>query len=530
MKFSYLNGWYKKENDGLRDFIWSSSSSKLHIESDKNVNFLEFIIGSPIKNELKIIYPSGHFILLNINSGWHTYEIPFSSDISFECKSIDIKNDNRDLGFMLCVSEIKNDLNQWVELKDLKSRWIDIVYYLHSNENSTIDIITKNRIESFPLYNGGQRSISFKINEDDIKDNTFKFKFKKENVNLEIKSIINRENFYDFFGLNSFSDLSTDENLNKTKEIISKERLSIQWFVTWKCNMSCEYCWQESAGTVYRKLGGKTIKTVEEWANSINKLNPNRIYFTGGEPTLYKELPRLLNLLNDEITFDMTSNFGKTFNLNDWKNVDSKRWNFIFFSFHPTQWENTDDFFIKLEEFINYFDHSKIGIEMVLHPNNTKLVSSEKIVEFSNKHKLLNPHLDKFHDSNFSNINRMYKNNSTKRIFIPTFSKEYIFNEKTNNDNFKPINCPAGWKKINMDFEGNVFTCMSAIDRSKLFDKSSMPHYNSIGNIFDENFKLNDRPILCWESFRCSACDFQVLQHSWTPFKNEFNYKLPIPE
>jgi radical SAM protein with 4Fe4S-binding SPASM domain len=96
--------------------------------------------------------------------------------------------------------------------------------------------------------------------------------------------------------------------------------------------------------------------------------------------------------------------------------------------------------------------------------------------------------------------------------------------------NRTPIYCPAGWKKINIDFEGNIFTCMSAVDRSKLFHSTAMPHYSPIANIFDDNFELQKEPILCWESFRCSACDYQMIKHSWTPFKNEFNYQLPIPE
>ena len=40
------------------------------------------------------------------------------------------------------------------------------------------------------------------------------------------------------------------------------------------------------------------------------------------------------------------------------------------------------------------------------------------------------------------------------------------------------------------DFEGNIFTCMSAIDRSKLFHQSAMPHYTPIANIFDKDFEL----------------------------------------
>ena len=112
----------------------------------------------------------------------------------------------------------------------------------------------------------------------------------------------------------------------------------------------------------------------------------------------------------------------------------------------------------------------------------------------------------------------------------PNYSTDYKFAEKTNDKSRQPIFCPAGWKKINVDFEGNIFTCMSAIDRSKLFHQSAMPHYTPIANIFDKDFELKKEPVICWESFRCSACDYQMLQHAWRPFKNNFNFQLPIVE
>ena len=414
---------------------------------------------------------------------------------------------------------------------DIKSEWFDIVYVLHSDKRSSLEITTKTKSLTFPMFTGGQRSISFKVDKEDIVDGVFKFKIKKaNNIVVDIKSIINRENFYDFLGLKKHMDNSSIEYFEQTKKTIESNRLTIQWFVTWKCNMACNYCWQESASDLYRTLGNKTLKTARDWADAINKLNPAHLYLTGGEPTLYKELPDLIEMLNDDITIDMTSNFGKTFDLKKWKNIDASKWNVIFFSLHPTQWENPNDFFDKLEKFFEIFDARKVGIEMVLHPDNTKLVDPSKIIEFSKKHKLADPHLDEFVDSNIKNINFSKDITSLTDDLYPNYSTDYKFAEKTNDKSRQPIFCPAGWKKINVDFEGNIFTCMSAIDRSKLFHQSAMPHYTPIANIFDKDFELKKEPVICWESFRCSACDYQMLQHAWRPFKNNFNFQLPIVE
>ena len=49
-------------------------------------------------------------------------------------------------------------------------------------------------------------------------------------------------------------------------------------------------------------------------------------------------------------------------------------------------------------------------------------------------------------------------------------------------------------------------------------------------NKINEDFKTKESPIPCWESFRCSACDYQDLQHAWVKVKTGFDYQLPIVE
>jgi len=534
MNIIFKSGWYNQENDGLRDFVWSKSESSVTLSNQEVYKYLNLYIGSPRNNTLTIGYKNETIVEVSINSGWHIYQIPYGVELNFKCKSLNIPNESRDLAFMLSNIECTNQFvfdNDVIEIENLKSEWIDIVYILYADTNSEIDLVTNNSKYTYPLYIGGQRSISFKINNNDIVNNTFKFNLKKDkNVNLKILSIINRENFYDFLNLKKFEDDSSIRNKTRTKQIIKNERLRIQWFVTWKCNMSCEYCWQESAGSIYRTIGGKTTKTAKDWADAINNLNPCRLYLTGGEPSLFRELPQMFTMLNKDIKLDMTSNFGKTFDLKNWKNLDPDQWNFIFFSLHPTQLSNIDDFFNKLEKFFENFDSRKVGIEMVLHPKNVSLIDPQRIIDFSKKYNMVTPHLDNFVDSNVSKLDRTQPKSSVKSTLKTSFDTKYSLSNKTDNIQRQPIYCPAGWKKINVDFEGNIFTCMSAIDRSKLFHSSALPHYNSIGNIFDPNFKIKEEPVICWESFRCSACDYQDIQHAWTRFSDNFDYQLPIVE
>jgi MoaA/NifB/PqqE/SkfB family radical SAM enzyme len=538
MNIEFLTGWYKQENDNLRDFRWSTNNSTLRIETDQVFEYTEMYIGSPSDNDVKVIYSNGDFDIIKIKEGWHVYTIKFDKFYTFDGNPLVFENteNSRNLMFMLSNISLSNkeiyySTDNIFKIKNIKSKWIDIVYVLHHDKKSIIELHTKSNVSKYPVFLGGERSVSIKINENDIIDNNFEFKIKKDScVNLQIKYIINRENYYDFLGLKSKSDESYKTNLLNTKNAINNFRPMIQWFVTWKCNMTCNYCWQESAGSIYRNLSGKTIKSANEWADAFNRLNPYRLYLTGGEPTLYNELTDMIELLNIDTKLSITSNFGKTFDIEKWKKVNPNRFESIFFSLHPTQWKNPDDFFEKLEKFMQYFSPGKIGIEMVLHPDNVKLVNPKHIIDFSTKHGLASPHLDEFVDPGVSNLDLKNEVMNINHFMDSNFENAYKLIHTTKDSKRTPINCPAGWKKINVDFEGNVFTCMSALDRSKLFDRSAMPHYSPIGNVFDNEFQLNTEPILCWESFRCSACDYQVLEHSWTPFKNNFDYQLPIPE
>lgn len=557
--YYFFNGWDNVEVDDVgRKYRWSSKNSTLLFENNNNKNiFLSIGTDSPKPKHIRIYYPTveNYDIIvfdLYINQGWHYYKIPvnlhdliveqdrgvvenkFFDKIRFEC--IDYIEEDREniteLAFQVSDFILSDEDNiNYYSSEELKSKYIDIVYILHQENRSNLTIKTKNRKEKVEIYPGGERSVSYEIHDEDF-ENNFSFQLLSKG-NVEIKSIINRENYYDFLGIEQLKDKESINNLQKSTEIAQTIPLAIQWFVTWKCNMKCGYCWQESAKSIYRKLKSRFDIPVEKWAERINQIKPRKIYFTGGEPTLFKELPKLVSMINSQTRFDITSNFGKTFIIDEWKDVDFSRWDYIAFSLHPTQWDSVDDYFNKLEQFfeLKNVDKTRVGCELVLHPDNLKLVDPQRLIDFSNKHGMLAPHLDKFNDSAIDSIN--FNSNESqidKELNIKNVPENYNLSIKTDITKRKPVYCAAGMRRINIDSDGNVFTCMSAIDRSKLFDYSAMPHYQPISNIFDDDFKLNERPILCWESFRCSACDYDTLDVAWTPFKDNFEYQLPTVE
>lgn len=95
----------------------------------------------------------------------------------------------------------------------------------------------------------------------------------------------------------------------------------------------------------------------------------------------------------------------------------------------------------------------------------------------------------------------------------------------------KPIWCPAGVMSMHVDPEGDVYPCMIAINNMKLFGKDTMPIYKKMGNIIkDGHSVLREEPHICWESYRCSACDYILLANGMSDMALTREVFLPIPE
>ena len=85
---------------------------------------------------------------------------------------------------------------------------------------------------------------------------------------------------------------------------------------TWRCNLKCSYCDYrvESKGSGYDLLCfGKTWNIRKEysweaWVRKLERFAPFHLELTGGEPTIFDGLPKLLSHLPDRCTWGLTSN------------------------------------------------------------------------------------------------------------------------------------------------------------------------------------------------------------------------------
>tara|TARA_R100000808_G_scaffold2804_3_gene10581 strand:- start:93632 stop:95377 length:1746 start_codon:yes stop_codon:yes gene_type:complete len=580
--YELKDGWHDRENDGLRDFTWSSDSSLVELFGSGNT--LRIFAGTDRpKRVLKFKYDDGTEYSFKTFNGWKYYFVPYSGQkfLTIETEAFNPPDDTRTLGVMVSdivtlQEEHSNDCC-WISdeslvesytgntffVSDLKSKYIDIVYTLYEPDTTKIKITDTDsgKEEEFDIISGGSRIICYETES----KNSLNFEVSiEDNVNMVIKSVVNRNDYSDYLGLTEYVE---DKPHWKYEEHKDKHELSIQWFMTWKCNYKCGYCWQEVSKELYRYDKWDRMAP-ELWANAFNKLNPYSIYLTGGEPSLYKKLPEFISLLDKKTIVSITTNFGRTFDLDKWKSIIKPgRVTGFWASFHPTQLNNVDEFFSKADQYLDLYGSHGFGLEMVLHKDN--LPYKEKFLDFCKTRDIqysLDPFVAQYEEDNqpevnpkefvefdsnnraedkynklpivqtaglkrerICNINAQKQIEYTEKLMAPK-NLRLKLDEKTDEPGRLPIFCTAGMSRINVDMEGDAFTCMSAIDRGKLFKPHSLPHYKPIGNVLDDNFELLKKPIVCWESFRCSACDFELVDYYWEPINSNFKYKLPLPE
>lgn len=78
-------------------------------------------------------------------------------------------------------------------------------------------------------------------------------------------------------------------------------------YLTLRCNLGCAYCINSLSGKAVR---GRNELPAEEWAAGLNRIDFGETPLTlgGGEPTLYRDFYRLLDLLRPDIPVDLLTN------------------------------------------------------------------------------------------------------------------------------------------------------------------------------------------------------------------------------
>lgn len=71
----------------------------------------------------------------------------------------------------------------------------------------------------------------------------------------------------------------------------------IMWALTYKCNMTCKYCFLRDSVTHQNELADEECINLAKSIASDTTWRPDAIWLTGGEPTIKKSLPKIIEIL-----------------------------------------------------------------------------------------------------------------------------------------------------------------------------------------------------------------------------------------
>jgi MoaA/NifB/PqqE/SkfB family radical SAM enzyme len=439
--------------------------------------------------------------------------------------------------------------------------YVDILYDGGSTQKGRIEISCGGFHHQDRLLSGGRRCLSLKIPHSELYGSR-RLTFWSQAA-FEVERVVVRDDYYDFLGLRS--TLQADSQAVGNEQKASQRGLLLDFvanfYVEWRCDYSCSYCWQEVHSSHFRGEASNR-RGPHIWADAFNRLRPREIHFSGGEPFLYTDLPELVSLIDPGIALSIHTNFGPAFNLKEWRaHVAPDRFVLISFSYHPTQ-RGTIRCFSKLDQFRGA-GFKNFQLQMVLHPSNLRhageildrcrvlripvrfdpYIPAEAasggrteglIAEMKRWIELAQDLSAELGIRNFDRINyemEQYWELPSKDDMdhAVSHSGQRPDAKPRNSWGRLPIFCNAGKRQIVIDPKGDAYVCVSALVRAKLFGPCSLPHYAPIGNILDEEFRPLEKPLICWESFRCTGDQFQHLSPAWTLVSESLG-PLPLPE
>lgn len=262
-----------------------------------------------------------------------------------------------------------------------------------------------------------------------------------------------------------------------------------RWLVTNQCNYRCSYCWERILENHDKFKAYKPDEITEKYFDGFQKLNPEILDITGGEPFIRKGIIQLLSRLSKEthIKLAFTSNIST--NLIEFlQNVDTEKVSSFTASFHPEHISERQ-FLGKLQLMKNY-GVRVINVNFVTYPE--QLWNVEYYRRFFEDNGF-NFHVDiwSIPPDTVKYIRNENENDMLKKFSAPERLEAY--QEK----HYDKVTCNAGLVVCQITPELDVYPCLwySVIKKNK------------IGNLLDKDFVLPDKNIICADRDNCAGCD-----------------------
>ncbi len=250
-------------------------------------------------------------------------------------------------------------------------------------------------------------------------------------------------------------------------------------FLSLSCNLSCSYCINHLVGLKQ----GRKLLNAEEWAKGLSRLQMDKkipLTLQGGEPTIHKDFYDIVNFIPDELELDLLTNIQfdpETFA----RKIPLTKFNReapyapIRVSYHPETMDlGVTKEKVKLLSSLGF----KVGLYGVLHPAQVGEIQKAKVecenegIDFRTK-EFLGEHEGVLHGS-------------------------YAYPGAVFSETLKSCFCKT--KELLIDPFGDVFRC-----HHDLYNK-----LNSVGNILDPLFMIEDIYRPCEYFGRCNPCDVKI--------------------
>lgn len=272
-------------------------------------------------------------------------------------------------------------------------------------------------------------------------------------------------------------------------------RLHILLYPTFRCNYKCSYCPVVTKFDFGKVWDIKTELPASRWIEALEQVPPAVIYIAGGEPFLYRDLPRLVNDLparhslvgivtNLSVPVEVYQRIQKHIHLN--------------VSFHRE--------FTTQEQFIGKIralkDRFHLCVNLVATLENMPVLEEIHDTFQSNDIDL---HVDPYVDPQFQYTAEQ------RKLLDRYMQNDRRPDEQLNFADFSEKKCSAGRNYINIVPDGGVYTCAAGISyvHSDLYQHLVRGNDVSVfrmGNLLDPAFRLNASDQTC--TLPCPmACD-----------------------
>ncbi len=282
------------------------------------------------------------------------------------------------------------------------------------------------------------------------------------------------------------------------KEVRLPDRYNyIAVFLTLRCNFNCSYCINSFSG---RKIPNDITIPAQDWINVLNRLVSREdlpVTIQGGEPTLHPGFIEIINSLKKDLKIDILTNL--SFNVEEFiDKVNPLRFKRISpypairISYHPE--------FMDLHQLVKkaaklHKAGFPIGIYAIEFPwEETRIQVLKKTCEGEGIIFKTKEFLGKYHGNIFGT---------------------YIYPEAVRRE--KREKCKCRTSELIIGPSGDVFRCHHDL----------YSNFNSIGNLNEQDFAIQDIFRECDEFGYCNPCDlkiktnrFQIFGHSSVEIKN----------